>query len=80
MQQNPDEIEIRMDDLENRLAELAAEAGRLQGTLFVKRGEHDPEDHRRYLYMRIGEIEAQIRKLWRETVFLNAAASPKVRA
>lgn len=73
-------IENQMQDLEIRLAELAAEAGRLQESLFVRRGEPDPEDHRKYLYMRIGEIEAQIRKLWRETVRLNAEGYPEVRA
>lgn len=73
-------IENQMQDLEIRLAELAAEAGRLQESLFVRRGEPDPEDHRKYLYMRIGEIEAEIRKLWRETVRLNAEGYPEVRA
>jgi chromosome segregation ATPase len=79
MKEELEEGELKMEALENRLAELAAEAGRLQESVFLKRGETEMDHHRKYIYVRMGEIEAQIRQLWRETVFLNAAGSPEVR-
>lgn len=71
MKEELEEMELGMQALETRLAELAAEAGRLQESVYLKRGETDMDHHRKHLYVRMGEIEAQIRELWRETVFLN---------
>ncbi len=79
MREELEEGELRMEDLENRLAALAAEAGRLQEWVFLKRVQTEMDHHRKHIYVRMGEIEAQIRTLWRETVLLNAEGTPGVR-